>query len=289
MKAPKIIHDMPFSDYLAHPGVNASFLKDIRATSPYAAKWRKDNEEDDDTPSRVLFRAVHAAILEGDDALAAMGLRLCDVRRDPRSADFKGWLSMYPGAVPLTKTEHTKLARIRQSAVDQNIAKWLGKGDGEVTILYHDDEYDLDCKARLDWLGEDDGGAWIGDVKNTGGLDLQVLQKLAIKNGYHIQCAHYDAAVRACGTVSQRFSHLWIAGKAPHEMLALPVSEAFMAYGYEERDKALCSIADARTDGIWRTAADRMIGMSLDLPPWASSDDDVTDLGLTGLPEMDDE
>ncbi len=282
----KLIKNMPFADYFAAPGVNATFLKDVLKTSPWAAHERKLAELCTDTPQRVLFRCVHAAILEGVKSLPELGIALCPYRRDDRAANYIAWKAAFPNVIAMSESEHKKLVAITEAAEAQQAKRWLGKGDGEVTILYHDTEFDLDCKARPDWLGVRDSGPWLGDVKNTGELHDRALVTQCSKLGYYLQMAHYFEAMAAADMAPVTTEILWIGGAWPHELRPVPLTPDALAYGRKLRREAMRRVADAMMSGIWPTMAELEPGACLDAPEWTKDQEGrLSDLGLTDIEE----
>lgn len=56
------IHDMPFPDYLAHPGWGSSSIRTTRTSNPATAKWHREHSREG-TQATIFGTAAHCAIM----------------------------------------------------------------------------------------------------------------------------------------------------------------------------------------------------------------------------------
>lgn len=271
MSNPVLHPKMPFWQYQRLPGTNSTLLK-TALWSPFQAEYERLHGDDGDAGDRALFRAIHADLLEGAEAFTAE-FAVCDVVRNAKHQAFKDWCAANRDKTALTTKQWDKALSIRAALERQGVREMLGRpgdfghGDGEVTVTWHDDEFDLSCKIRIDWLTKD--RAWAVDIKNCGELtDLDSLSKHACGSLYDIQAAHYLRGLAELGFTETGWAHLWISGSPPYDAVVLPVSQRFIEYGMARRAKAMRRWADAVKSGYYpRALRDELeSGAELDVP-----------------------
>ena len=186
-----IHHDLTHAEYDGLPGWRWSHIKLLADGSPRAVQHAL-TAEDADTPSRVWFRAVHAAVLEPhrfDSMFVAY-----EGRRDKRTEAYRAFLEEHDGKSILTPGDIDS-ARATADAIRSHpvVRDLLAEGSPEVSVTWDDPLTGLPCKGRLDWLGR----AGIVDLKTCGTVHERAVASLAARNLWHGQLAHYAAGIEA--------------------------------------------------------------------------------------------
>jgi hypothetical protein len=200
-----------FDEYRAIKAVNWSRLKKI-ATSPLHYLHGL-TAPDEDTPSKILGRAVHAAVLEperlDDDYAVFDGA----VRRG------KDWDTFKAANADRTilKADEFALARSCGEAVRNHprARAYLELvGEAEKTITWTDEVTGLPCKARLDLFTP----GVLGDLKTARTIAKLPFLKQAKWLGYDGQLAHYRMGCRANGLDVQKVVLIAVENSAPFDV-----------------------------------------------------------------------
>lgn len=78
----------------------------------------------------------------------------------------------------------------------ESVMKYIGAGWAEKSIIWHEDEYDIWCKGRIDWI-RDDGQALI-DLKKTQVATRWAFEMAIRRYEYNKQAAHYMRGFAKC-------------------------------------------------------------------------------------------
>lgn len=192
------IHDMPFADYLAHPGFGSSDLKAFRAGPPAVVKWKRENRGDD-TTATIIGRAAHCAIItpdlfEDEFAVKPEGMEFRSKEdkaiRDKWLADGKTILSheQWLQVLEVQKAFHSKA--LASGSLEHSIGR-------EASMFWTCPESGLQCKGRPDWYGSTrvfDLKVSIAATKSVEGLTWQCHNM-----GWLNQLPHNRAGLRANG------------------------------------------------------------------------------------------
>lgn len=267
IESPQILYDMPAAEYHALDRVSSTLLRNTLKKSPHAAKHDREHPDDGNDGDRPVFSAVHASLFEGHDVMLRR-YALYSGKRDARTDAYQAWVKANPGIEAMTSRQWDLLNAMLEAATAQGIREQLGKGVGEVTLLWTDTETGLLCKARLDWWRHAIAAFCVVDGKCIGEQmnNIELLAKYVIASGYDIQAALYLFGLAANGYTETGWAHLWMNVSAPHDMRILPVSQAVLAYGAKRMREAMGKWASARASGVYpRALADVA---ELDLPDW---------------------
>jgi len=139
------------------------------------------------------------------------------------------------------------------------------RGDAEVSLLWHDPETGLPCKARIDFLN-----SGINDLKSS--ADAAGFSRAIANNGYHRQAAHYQTGLRVLTGENKPFRLIAVEPIAPHGVRAAPVHPDAIETGESEVRRALLSIADAYRTNQWPSYEDPS---SWCLPSWYGASDAI--------------
>lgn len=215
----KLIENMPGDIYHFHHAISKSGL-DLIQKSPYhywAERLCPDPEmKKRVTQARKIGTAFHLLVLEPDlfKAQIAIAPEL-DLRTKAGKAEWRAFEDANRGKALLRHKEMEGLREMASAIRNHAGARFLlkGKGKVEASIFYHNDEFDIDCRARPDWI-RDDGV--IVDVKTTNDASLDAFGKSIWNYGYYIQDAMYRDAYAELGEKAASFVFIAVENKPPY-------------------------------------------------------------------------
>ena len=272
MKA-EIKKDLPMVEYLMHPALGSSTLKNM-LLSPAdfkAARWASSPP----TPQTMLGEAIHTAILEPEKFDKLYMLQPEDWGPKNKGEGYKKWKAFKAEAddkfmTPIGWEEAQKITKVREAAAAHpHFNKILEKADVEITAFA--ELNGVDCKARADILTHD---GWFWDVKTTAKpVDDETLSRTVFNWGYHFQAAHHSAVFQGCGREFQGWGWVFISTGTPavHVVMRKATPEVLNC-GFADWEYAIEQFKLCSTDDFWP-------GMSQDvgeigLPHWAMRDYD---------------
>lgn len=210
------------------------------------------------TPAMLLGTAVHTAILEPHlwDQQYAVAPQ---IRRGTKAwAEFE----QQADGKTLLKQEDADLVRRMADAVHKHPASSFLltlPGKVEQTIRWTDEDTELDCKCRPDWLSED--GQLVVDVKTTEHADPREFAKSVAKFRYHVQAAWYLRGTRA-----EQFLFVAVEKSAPYLVSVFVATPEMVSAGQRRADEDLRLIAACKASGEWPGYSTEI--QPLYLPAW---------------------
>lgn len=145
--------------------------------------------EQDDPKTRKLFADTAA---KGDPA--GFQTAAAKAARDQARAD---------GKIPVLVDDYNHVTAMAEAILLHPLAAALfdpDRGLPEQSLFWHDPEWGIDRRARLDWLPDPRGGRLIvGDYKTTTNASPDAIWRSVGDWAYHIQRSFYCEAIRACG------------------------------------------------------------------------------------------
>ncbi len=253
----------PFEAYLSLEGVNWSTLKHLWKGSPLHYRHILQ-EQEADTTSRLAGRALHTLALEGPDAFAERYAVWEGDRRGKAWTDFR---DAHPGEI--LRAVERDLIQAQATAVLRHPEALALLTDSltESAITWTDPDTGIACKGLVDVRGL----AHHADLKGTGALHL--FERLAIRDGYHMQAAWYRRGERISTGRDVACHLIAVEAKAPHDVGVFRLSDALLDH------------ADRELTGLLRTLracldADRWPGRypevaPMELPDWMIDPDRV--------------
>lgn len=251
----------PFATYRALPGVNASLLK-WAAVSPRHYAYYRDHDRPD-TAAMSRGRAIHTAVLEPDELP-----RRYTVWPQPRKG--KEWTEFATGAElagleVLTQDEYTDALATRDAVRNHPVASgYLRKGFAEETVSWTDEATGLACKARPDFVCTD--AATIVDLKTARDIGERVFGRQMHDLLYHVQAAHYVAALNAVTALDWDFVFAAVESGQPHDVRCGHISPDALWAGEQERRRLLNLVKECTDSGVWPGAYEEE--SEFDLPLW---------------------
>lgn len=264
----RLIENMPFEDYLAHPALSASGMKRL-LDSPARFQWEREHPTE--TPTILMGRLIHALafdqphnyiIKDWDGRTTAGKARAAQVREQ---------------GLDVVSDDDWAVATGIASALHRNpLASHVLFGDGvkhEVSAFWTDEETGVELKCRFDALGR-----VIGDLKSTTYARPDAMAKSSATYGYYLSAAQYVAGAIATDQGLLEFILVNAEKARPHFLSVTGVSDYDMQLAEHLRRKAIrlyaeCVESDRWPDyteqieypdapGWWRWQVEELTGMN---------------------------
>ncbi len=248
--------------YHALDAVGKSDLDKI-ARSPL--HWK--HAEREETAAMRIGSAVHCAVLEParfavDYAVAPEG----DKRSKAGKEAFAEFEAANVGKIVLSLDDAQLCTRIALSVQSHPRAKTLlQSGQPEASLLWSDSEFNVRCRARVDWLTPD--GLLI-DLKTTQDASSSAFAKSCAHFRYHVQAAWYLAAYQAAtGDLPGGFIFVAVEKTPPYAVALYELDAEAVDLGRFLARRDLARYANAREFDLWPGYSEAI--QPLSLPKWA--------------------
>lgn len=265
--------DLDEHTYHADPALSASGAKTlVRPGGP--ARYHHDRQHG--RPPRDTFDFGHVAhkLILGAGADITV-LQFDDWRTKAAS---KARREAYEaGLVPILGAVYAQARDLADEILMHPVAgKLLDGGDSEVSAFWHDDEFDIDRRARFDCL-RPYGRARVVDVKTAESADPDAFSRAVANYGYHQQADWYLAAGRALGLFGDDAEFVFVVAekKPPHLVNVIRLDAEALRVGAERNRRAMEIFRDCTEADVWPgypTDTTTTIG----LPRWAARDIEET-------------
>ncbi len=251
---------MSFTEYAAAGGCNFSTLK-YMAQSPLHY-WHALNNPPVETPAMLLGKATHTAVFEP----LKFQLEYALWAGDRRGVDYREFADgcAAQGRTILKENEYGTALAIRDAVRGLPvIAGLLGKGHPEISILWHNAETGVACKARLDWLTPD---GIILDLKTTSCIEPRRFAAHAWEYGYFHQQAYYQDALRSTGGTPRQSGIIAVEAAPPHACRLYWLDDESLRRARMECISWLERVRECAEAGVWPGPEPES---TLTAPPWA--------------------
>lgn len=185
-----------------------------------------------------LGTCVHSLLLEGTDAAYVVegfdDWRTKDAKAEAAAARERG-------LIPMLRKEWEQAAAMVDAAREQIEAHQaypplLADGRPEVTLAWGEDG--VACRARLDWLTDDN--AVVDDVKTSSkSARPEDFDRQLYAHGYDLKAAFYLRAVKAITGVDATFRWIVVETTPPYQMSVSTPGPSVLALGNDKVDRAL--------------------------------------------------
>ena len=270
--------DLPMSEYLAHPAVGSSTLKNIlQSPADYKAALAIPSQE---TAATQLGTATHTAILEPHKFNHDYHCQPEDWGPLNSGEGRKKWdqhkkQAKENGIIPLKWDDVCYLNRVRAAAESHEALQMLLRaGKPEVTAVAKIDGHEY--KARVDWLTHKSVGffepRWVWDLKTSSKpVDDDTLSRTIFNWGYHFQAAHHTQVLKAAGIDVQGWGWIFVSTSTPAVHIVMrKASAALLSAGLEDWKYAKHMLEQCTKDDHWPGYA--KTPLEIDLPQWAEKE-----------------
>ena len=262
---PGIYPGVPFETYRLWKAVNASLLCKLETKTPMHAKHYRD-APDEDTPAKLFGRATHAKVLE-PETFAERCVIAPEINRRTNAGkdEWQRFLDTSANKMVLTPDKHEALLAIDTAIKGQRLYRLVQAGQAEVCLVWIDEDTQLLCKARLDYLIEVPGQAiFVIDFKTAEDASEWAFSYAIGKYGYHGQCAFYCMGIEALK--GQTPGYTWLVGEKtpPYPVAAYQVQSATLDAGTTFCRRALRKYKHCLDTDTWPGYPDDV--MPIDMP-----------------------
>ncbi len=280
--APRVAEGMPSDEYHASPALSSSGAKLLLPPScPAKYRWVRDHGQ---APKKEFDfgHAAHAQVLGIGETVVPVDAP--DWRT--KAAKEAAAAARAAGAVPLLVKEWQVVQDMAAALRAHPIAGPLftpGTGRAELSLFWHDDEFDVQRRARLDWLRPAAPGkrALLVDYKSTNSAEPDECAYNMNRFGYHRQLPFYLDGIAACGLggdLDPAGLVVWQEKTAPYLITVTEPDVDALAAGRDLNRKALDVFARCTAAGVWpgyanpgvagKTTDDSIV--TIGLPRWAA-------------------
>lgn len=249
-------------EYHRSHALSASGAK--RLLAPGCPALFKHDRDNGGRPNKRAFDIGHAA----HAAVLGIGLELVVVDADDwrgKAARDQRDEAYAAGQCPILAKEKAEVDAMAVALHRHPLAGRLldpAHGAPEVSVFWHDDEHDIDRRARFDWLPcghGSDGTLVVPDYKTTRSAEPHAFSRSIFGFGYDVQAVFYMDAVRAAG-LADDVSFVFIAQEttAPYLVTLHELDHDALAIGRARVDEA-CEVFKRCTDtGVWPSYSDHI-------------------------------
>lgn len=271
MTDPGVYDDLTDASYHADPALSSSGARRLLPPScPARFKWERDHGR----PEKRQYdfgRAAHGLVL-GIGAPVVI-VDAADWRT--KGAKAQRDEAYAAGHVPILAAEWTQVEGMARALLEHPIASELldpATGRAEVSLFWHDDRHDVDKRARLDWLPQDDDGRLIvPDYKTTLSAEPRHVEKSFWTYGYHQQAAFYIDGIRALDLADEvGFVFIFQEKTPPYLITVVEPDQESLAIGRAVNDRAAEVFAECTATDTWPAYTDDIETVSL--PEWMVRD-----------------
>lgn len=243
------IHDnVPFRVYQNIDAVSNSYLGRLDQC-PAKAKIRRK-----DTPTLAFGRAAHTYILEGVDAFDAEFAvsPQFDRRTKEGRLGYEHFQSSNLTKSILPEEDYRTIQRMNDAVRNHPTAKdLLVQGVSETTVIWRDNETDILCKGRPDWLPNNIHGVMV-DLKTTRDASERAFSRSVIEYGYARQAAMYITGLFIAGNIEiDIFADIAVESEEPYRTEVYQLDTHFITWGYGEFKRLLRAEKECRDNEAW--------------------------------------
>ena len=263
---PGIYYAMPFAEYRTIDAVNHGLLRTLETKSPLHARHHRDHPSPD-TPALRIGRAAHSLILEPDTFLDRWAVAPeCDRRTKAGKGVWSTFIEEAGDRDVLSASEFSAIQRMAESIKTQRLQRLVRHGKAEVVMVWTDPVTGLKCKARLDYLAQKDGAAFVIDLKTTKDAGFDAFADSIQKFNYHSQAAYYAMACEEL--LGQTPGYTWLVAEKfpPYAVAGYQCQSGTLGAGTEFCRRALDRYARCLDNDEWPGFPDAVL--PIEMPAW---------------------
>jgi PDDEXK-like domain of unknown function (DUF3799) len=248
-----VVDGMGHDEYLRHPALSASGAKLlVQPGGPARYRWRLTHPE----PPRKAFdhgTAAHAAVLGTGPVLEVIDAPDWRTKRAQQQRDE----ARDAGRVPLLMADAQRVADMAEALRAHPIASRVlhpDSGRPEVSLFWHDPEYGVDRRCRVDWLRAADttGRLLLVDYKTCQSADPAAIDRAIGAYGYDLSAAWYRDLLIGLGlATSVPVLLVFQETTAPYLPHVVELNDVWLSRGYDLVHRALTIYRQCTDTGRW--------------------------------------
>lgn len=267
-------------EYYANPRLSQSKLKDLKQSPKHF--WAKhidsNKEPQKDTEAMTFGRAVHMYVFEHgkffEDYIITQKF---DKRTKEGKAQHAEFVEKNKGKRLISQEEKDMIFEIGSSIYKKNTSKILFGNNAliEHELYWTDEEFNIDCKAKLDFFIEPCDkfpNGLILDLKTTINASSEEFGRSIHKYGYDHQVAFYCKAVKQIYKTGGYPPFYFIAAEKtlPYECAFYEASEEVLMVGLKKNQALMQKYKECLRLGEWNGYPDEI--QTIGMPAWAVRD-----------------
>jgi hypothetical protein len=216
--------------------------------------------------------AAHLAVLEPERQAESIVLIEAGDYRTTKAREARD-TARAAGKVPLLPYQFDIVRAIAGSIRGHPIAaESFRGGEAEVTLVWHDPETGVPCKARPDYLPAH--GRWIVDLKTAASANPRSWRDQAYRLGYHARAAWYlDGAEAVLGQFPDEYWFVIVEKEPPYLVSVVSFDNDALAWGRTANHKACERFAVSAAANDWpgyrEPGQNHDRAFRIGLPAWA--------------------
>ena len=218
-------YSLPFEEYKTLTGINQSKLrKQISSLSKQKQGYQIQQ-------AMNFGNAGHCLLLEPKkfSELYVRAPKGLSRRGKKGGRNWEEFCKLHRGKYVLASDEWERLQKILKGFhIHPKISPFWKNGETEVSIFWRDTEFNLDCKARMDWFDAD--SMKIIDLKFTNNIG-KFSNKRLMNPHFSIQAAWYKRGVYQLTGIKCDFLFVFIEKYSPHMIVIIQASEEILSNG----------------------------------------------------------
>lgn len=260
------------SNYFDNPALSQSKLKEFKKSPKHY--WSKyvdpERKEEEPTEEMKFGKALHCSILEPDlFKNNYMVIPKIDKRTKDGKAEYASYMQLSMGK-EIISDENLKDIELMNNVLFSKDSSKLLKCGGlvEHELYWRDNEFDIDCKAKLDVFIQPNNvfkNGVIVDIKTTQDATPDVFTRSIDKYGYYNQAAFYCNAVKQIyNTVDlPMFIIIAMEKTSPYEINFFELDNKSIKFGIRENKQLMSKYKECLTTGNYHGYEDKINSISL--------------------------
>jgi hypothetical protein len=248
-----VVDGMDHEQYLRHPALSASGAKLlVQPGGPARFAWERTHPRPA-SDAMDLGTAAHMAVLGAGPEIVAVD---ADSWRTKAAREQRDAIRA-AGGVPLLSPDVQRVSAMATALREHPIASrvlHLDSGRPEVSLFWHDPEYGVDRRARVDWLrtADDDGRLLLVDFKTTKSADPAAIDRAIGTYGYDLSAAWYRDLIIGLGlATSVPVLLVFQETEPPYLPHVVELDDLWLSRGYDLVHRALTTYRQCTDTGAW--------------------------------------
>lgn len=279
--APGVYENVPMDVYHSWQAASNSRLARLRRSPAHLKAYLEEPKED--TPSQIIGRAIHAAILEPDVFTLRYGRCPDDLDRRTKAGKetWERMLNEFGEGNVLKAGDYDKALRIRDVVhVHSSAGKVLKHAEHrELSIVWIDEATGVTCKARFDSLTPGVAGGVIADIKSTIDASERAFARTIFEYGYHRQGAFYLDGAAVHQLPVAHYLNIAVEKEPPFAAACYRIMDAAIDAGRDVVRGLLKTYATCQALNEWPAYPHHVIDIALPDWAWKQADDEIQSFG----------
>ena len=268
----RLMHGLPFADYLDLPHWSQSSLKAGRKSMKHAKSAFDGYTGRVPTDPMVLGSALHVAFLEPERMPERV---ICWQGKARRGKEWDEFKEAHASQAILTPGFYANLIGMVQALRQHPYTRrWLSKIE-DVEVSAVGDVNGLTMKGRTDALTPEP----LIDLKSCSDVSERAMQRQVWAMGYHIQAWVYCELFQR-----DRFVLLCVENTYPHDVVPWEFTREFIDLGGEKALELIDRVLECQESGVWPGVSETE--QFLQPPEWAAPKSKLTIGGEDSLGEL---